>query len=242
MCGRYTLFASPEEIAGIFSLPVPETARVLQGEPRYNIAPTTKVAAVRWSEGGDGRELVTFRWGLIPHWAKETKSGPLLINARGETVADKPAFRSAFRARRCLVIADGFYEWQKLLDRKQPHYFQVDNGALFAFAGIWDRWEQSGGDGEVVESCAIITTRANDLAKLVHDRMPVILSQESWDTWLRDVQYDRTQQHTLRSLVCPFPNARMSAVPVSTIVNSARNDTQDCVEPIGPSLQVKRSQ
>lgn len=238
MCGRYTLFASPEEIAGIFNLPVTDVSRVLGSGPRFNIAPTTDVAAIRWSESEATRELVPFRWGLVPHWAKEMKSGPLLINARGETVADKPAFRSSFRTRRCLVIADGFYEWQKLLDRKQPHYFQVDDGALFAFAGIWDRWELGGGGGDVVESCAIITTRANELTKLVHERMPVILSQDSWDTWIRDAQYDRIQQHTLRSLLNPFPNERLRAVPVSTIVNNARNDSSECVEPVGPALVV----
>ena len=238
MCGRYTLFASPEEVAGIFNLSVLETLRVLDSGPRYNIAPTTQVAVVRSTGTGDGREIVPLRWGLVPHWAKETQSGPLLINARGETVADKPAFRSSFRSRRCLVIADGFFEWQKLADRKQPHYFQVDGGSLFAFAGIWDRWEEKGADGNTVESCAIITTKANELATMVHERMPVILSEESWDSWICDVQYDRTQQHTLRSLVRSFPHERMSVVPVSTVVNNARNDTSDCVEPIGPAIEV----
>lgn len=238
MCGRYTLFASPEEVAGVFNLPLPDVTQVLEGGPRYNIAPTSEVAVIRWSGADTGPELARLRWGLVPHWAKETKSGPLLINARGETVADKPAFRSSFRSRRCLLIANGFFEWQKLLDRKQPHYFQVDDGALFVFAGIWDRWERGGGDSEAIESCAIITTRANELTKLVHERMPVILSQESWDTWIRDEQYDRTLQHALRSLIYPFPETRMSAVPVSTVVNSARNDTPDCVAPIGPPLEV----
>jgi putative SOS response-associated peptidase YedK len=238
MCGRYTLFASPEEVARIFDVPSAEARRVLEDGPRYNVAPTTNVAAVRTSENDAGREAVSLRWGLVPHWVKEPKSGPLLINARGETVAEKPAFRASLRSRRCLVIADGFFEWQKLLDRKQPHIFQVDNGALFAFAGIWDRWERGEEGGGTVESCAIITTRANELAKLVHERMPVILSRESWDIWLREVQYDRTQQHTLRSLLSPFPAERMSVVPVSTLVNSARNDTPECLEPVGPVLKV----
>jgi putative SOS response-associated peptidase YedK len=238
MCGRFTLLASPEDVARIFSVPLVEAERVLEGRPRYNIAPTTSVAAVRTSTGDGGRTIVPLRWGLIPRWAKETKSGPLLINARAETVAEKPAFRDSFRSRRCLVVANGFYEWQKLIDRKQPFHFKVDDGALFAFAGIWESWDPGGSEDNQVESCAILTTSANELAKQVHDRMPVILDRDSWDTWLRDVQYDRTQQNTLRSLLCPFPPERMSAVPVSTTVNNARNDLPECLEQVGPALGV----
>ncbi len=236
MCGRYSLFAPPEEVARIFAVLPEEAGRVLDVGPRYNVAPTTEVAVVRQSGGEPGRDLAHLRWGLIPHWSKEAGRGPLLINARGETIAEKPAFRSSFRDRRCLVIADGFFEWQKLPDRKQPYHFQVDDGALFAFAGIWDRWGRPG--GEVVESCAIITTRANDLAGLVHDRMPVILPPESWEAWLQPGQQDRTARESLRSLLCPLPSERMSVYPVSTIVNGSRNDVRDCVEPVGPSLQI----
>jgi len=238
MCGRYTLFASPEEVAGIFNLPLPKVEDVFGGGPRYNIAPASQVAVVRKPGSADDREVILMRWGLVPSWAKDSKSGPLLINARGETVADKPAFRASFRSRRCLVIADGYFEWQKLPDRKQPFFFQVDNGALFAFAGIWDRWEPSAEGADAIVSCSIITTRANDLSKPVHERMPVVLSQESWDTWIRPAQYGRTLQHTLKSLISPFPNTRMSAVPVNTVVNNARNDLPDCIEAIGPPLEV----
>ena len=236
MCGRYSLYALPDEVARIFAVPLPDASRVLNAGPRYNIAPTTDVAVVRQSPETDERELALLRWGLIPHWAKEFGKGPLLINARGETVAEKPAFRSSFRSRRCLVIADGFFEWQKLPDRKQPHHFQVDRGALFAFAGIWDKWGRPGaGD---VESCAIITTRANELAGLVHDRMPVILPSESWDTWLRPGQLDRTAVDALKSLLCPFPADGLNVYPVSAVVSSPRNNVLECVEPVGSSLEL----
>jgi putative SOS response-associated peptidase YedK len=139
------------------------------------------------------------------------------------------------------VIADGYFEWKKTADRKQPYYFQVDNGSLFAFAGIWDKWDPGKDGSDAIESCAIITTRANDLSQSVHERMPVILSQDSWDVWIRDAQYDRSQQHTLLSLISPFPDVRMSAVPVSTVVNNARNDSPDCVEAIGPELSIDES-
>lgn len=238
MCGRYTLFASPEEVARFFSLPLSEVSSVLEQGPRYNIAPTTQVPVVRSAGTEPDRELVLLRWGLIPHWAKDTKSGPLLINARGETVAEKPAFRSSFRYRRCLMIADGFYEWQKLADRKQPHHFRVDGGDLIAFAGIWDRWEPAGGKGDPVESCSIITTQANELAKLVHDRMPVILPHEWWDTWLGESAQETKRDDTLQSLLKPYPAEKMSVVPVSTLVNSPRNDSPDCVAPVGPPLEV----
>lgn len=236
MCGRYSLYAPSDEVARIFAVPLPDAGRVLNAGPRYNIAPTTNVAVVRRPPEYDDREIALLRWGLIPNWAKEFGKGPLLINARGETVAEKPAFRSSFRNRRCLVVADGFFEWQKLPDRKQPHHFQVDGGSLFAFAGIWDMWEKPGG-GEV-ESCAIITTRANELGGLVHDRMPVILPSESWNTWLEPGQNDRTANETLKSLLCPYPADRMNVYPVNAVVSNPRNNVLECVEPVGPSLEL----
>lgn len=236
MCGRYSLHAPAEEIARVFSLSQADNGLLCDVGPRYNIAPATPVLAVRQSKEGGEREPAWFRWGLIPHWLKETGKGPLLINARGETVAEKQAFRTSFRHRRCLVIADGFFEWQVLHGRKQPHHFQIDNGALFAFAGIWDRWD--GGNGDSVESCAIITTRANDPVSLVHDRMPVVLSRDSWDMWLHQYQDDRTLKETLRALMIPFARDRMVGFPVSTIVNSSKNDVSACVEPVGPALSM----
>lgn len=229
MCGRFTLFVTPEEIANVFSVSHSEAGRLLGGGPRYNVAPTTEVATVRQGKGGDGRVLSMLRWGLVPHWAKGPGAGPLMINARAETIAEKPAFRSSFRSRRCLVIANGFYEWKKSPEGKQPHYFQVDDGALFAFAGIWDAW--SGREKEECESCAIVTTAANELTKPVHDRMPVILDRSSWDIWLRCGREDSPPLENLQSLLQPFPGERMSVYTVSSIVNNPRNDVPDCVEP-----------
>ena len=236
MCGRFSLYALPDDIARIFAVLPSDSKRVLDAGPRYNVAPTTDVVVVRQSAKSENRELALLRWGLIPHWAKNSGEGPLLINARGETVADKPAFRSSFRYRRCLVIADGFYEWQKLHDRKQPYHFRVNDGAPFAFAGIWDRLELN--EGGSVESCAIITTRANELTGLVHDRMPLILGPDSWETWMSPGSDERTQRMSLQSLLCPYPADSMTVYPVSTLVNSPKNDVPDCVEPIGPALQV----
>jgi putative SOS response-associated peptidase YedK len=235
MCGRYSLYASSAEVARFVSVSPSDVSRVLAAGPRYNIAPTTEVAVVRQKADPGERELALLRWGLIPAWAKEAGKGPLLINARAETVAEKPSFRASFRNRRCLVIADGFFEWQKLPDRKQPHHFQIDGGALFAFAGLWDRWERC--EGEAIESCAILTTRANELTGFVHDRMPVILCREFWDTWLTQSRDDPHRDETLQALLTPFPADRMIVFPVSAAVNSPRNDVPDCVEPVGPPLQ-----
>jgi putative SOS response-associated peptidase YedK len=232
MCGRFSLYASPEEVARVFAVSPLDASRILATGPRFNIAPTTAVAAVRHSAIHRAREIVLLRWGLIPSWAKEAGKGPLLINARAETVAEKPSFRSSFRLRRCLVIADGFFEWQKLSDRKQPYHFQVDDGAVFAFAAIWDRWERNEGDS--VESCAILTTRSNQLMSPIHDRMPVILASDTWETWLRRDDDDRKRNEELQSLLSPFPADRMRAFPVSALVSSPRTDVPDCVVPAGP--------
>ncbi len=235
MCGRFSLHAPPDEIARIVAVPPDVVARVVGNVPRYNIVPTTRVAALRGSEQEGGRELVSLRWGLVPRWAKEIDSGPSLINARAETVAEKPSFRKAYENRRCVVLADGYYEWQRLADRKQPFYFQVNDGELFGFAGIWERWAR-GGDRSL-ESCAIITTRANDFAKPVHERMPVIIRRETWGTWLRQDFSTAEHDETLRSLLHPLPPGNMNAYPVSTLVNSPGNDVPQCVEPVGPPLR-----
>jgi putative SOS response-associated peptidase YedK len=179
MCGRITFRASGKDLATLFDLiEVPD----LDLEPRYNIAPSQPILAVREPANGVGRELVTLRWGLVPHWAKDLKIGYKLINARAETVATTPSFRSAFRKRRCLVPADGYYEWQKLEKAKQPFYFHRKDGRPFAFAGRWEHWESP--DGELVESCTILTTDANDLAKPIHNRMPVIVDAAQYGLWL----------------------------------------------------------
>jgi putative SOS response-associated peptidase YedK len=234
MCGRYTLHAQPDDVACVFAVPTSAARQVLAAGPRFNIAPTTQVAAVRPAGDAGGRELLRLRWGLVPHWTKDPEKGPLLINARAETVAEKPAFRTSFRSRRCLLLADGFYEWRKLPTGKQPYHFKVDEGAVFAFAGIWDRWESDG--AEQIDSCAIITTRANELMRPVHDRMPVILGSESWDAWLDPHRSEPRSLEPLQALLHPFPTERMTGFPVSTLVNNPGNDVPACVDPVGPRL------
>ena len=180
MCGRYVLKANLPEIARMLGLDV-GTDVGFELAPRYNIAPTQDVPACRAGEDGE-RRLAMLRWGLVPRWAKDTKLAYRMINARGETVAEKPAFRDAFRHRRCLIPADGYYEWKKVGERKQPNFLYRRDERPFCFAGLWERWHKGGADP--VESCAIITTQANQLGAEIHDRMPVILPQSEFARWL----------------------------------------------------------
>src|SRR5262249_33099246 len=178
MCGRFTqTAASKETLADLFNLSDPPGLL-----PLFNIAPTQPVAAVRVVPGGQQQELVALRWGLVPSWSDDLKIGYKMINARAETAATKPSFRSAFRSRRCLIASDGYFEWQKQDGKKQPFYFRMKDGRLFAFAGLWERWQ--GPEGEPVESCTILTTEANALARPVHDRMPVIVDPADFGQWL----------------------------------------------------------
>jgi putative SOS response-associated peptidase YedK len=218
MCGRFTQASDGEIVARVFELK--ETPKLA---PRYNIAPTQDVAAVR-AAGSGGRELVLLHWGLIPSWAKERAIGSRMINARAETLAEKPAFRSAFRARRCLIVADGFYEWQKLGTRKQPHFIGFKDGRPFAFAGLWERWRGEG--SEHVESCTIVTTEANELLAPLHDRMPVILDPDDFARWI-DPADDDTER--LAGLLKPYPAEPLRAYPVSLLVNNPGNDSPACV-------------
>jgi putative SOS response-associated peptidase YedK len=224
MCGRYANYTSFKELAKYFGVPeitVPEN-------PRYNIAPTQDVAAVRMSPEGEGRELAMLRWGLIPHWAKDPAIGSKTFNARAETVAEKPSFREPFKRRRCLIPADGFYEWRRRGDRKQPHYFYMSDGEPFAFAGLWDSWRNQDGEGEQVESCTIITTTPNELLSSYHDRMPVILKEADYDLWL---DADVSKPALLTPLLRPVPADLMSSHPVSLLVNGVRTDEPSCIEP-----------
>ncbi len=215
MCARFTLKASPAEVAAQFMVDgVPELP------PRYNIAPTQNIAAVR--DAGAGRELAPLRWGLVPSWADDLKIGHRLLNARAETVATKPAFRAAYRKRRCLVPADGYYEWKGIGGKKQPYYFQRGDGGLFAFAGLWEHWEH---EGQVVESCAIITTTANELARSIHDRMPVLLDAQGCAVWL-----DRAVEDP-GDLLRPYPADQMRCTAVNPVVNNPRHEGPDCIEP-----------
>ncbi len=204
-------------------------------EPRYNIAPTQSVWAVRNSPADDQREAVQLHWGLIPPWAKEAAIGNRMINARAETVAEKPSFRSALKRQRCLVLADGYYEWQKTGGRtKQPYYFHREGDQAFAFAGLWERWRDKSADdsndASTIESCTIITTTPNRLAATVHDRMPVILDEADYDLWL-----DRDEQDAerLRPLLAPLADEDfLIAEPVSTFVNKPTSDGPACIEPL----------
>lgn len=221
MCGRYTLRSSLKQLADLFhvgdvSLPLFDT--------RYNIAPTQEVLAVRQP---DGRELVELKWGLVPSWAKDPKIGYRMINARCESVAEKPSFRSAFKRRRCLIPADGFYEWKKTGDKtKQPYFVHLKDDQPFAFAGLWEYWER---DGEIIESCTVITTDANALMKPLHDRMPVILPAASYDEWLDP---DNQATEDLPRLLRPYPSEEMNAYSISTYVNSPKNRGPECIERI----------
>ncbi|MBZ5588710.1 MAG: SOS response-associated peptidase [Acidobacteriia bacterium] len=222
MCGRFTQAAPGEVIAELFDLPeVPKLA------PRHNIAPTQAVAAVRTVAGG-GRELAWLHWGLIPSWAKERAIGSRLINARAETVAEKPAFRAALRSRRCLVLADGFFEWQRLGTRKQPYFISFRDRRPFAFAGLWELWQGEGGDP--IESCTIITTTANDVVAPVHDRMPVILDPDDHKVWIDAAVLD---PGSVVRLLRPHPAGGMQAYPVSPRVNSPGNDDESCTVALG---------
>jgi putative SOS response-associated peptidase YedK len=224
VCGRFTLTSDIEVVARRFGVPVPADEWASCAPPRFNVAPTQSVIVV--NDTGQ-RRLVAMRWGLIPSWAKDPAIGNRLINARAETVAQKPAFRAALKKRRCLIPADGFYEWQKRGNFKQPVRIVLKSREPFGFAGLWERWESA--DGEEVLSCTIITTEANDLLKPVHDRMPVILPPESESVWLDPAIQDADK---LLPLLRSYPGERMDFYPVSRAVNSPANDTPECIVPI----------
>jgi len=210
MCGRFTQRKSAKALEEHFGAEVPEI------QPSFNIAPTQNVLAIRG--GGGGRDASWLKWGLVPAWAKDTSMGARLINARSETVTEKPSFREAFKRRRCIVPADGFYEWQKKGGRKQPYFFRMKDDRPFGFAGLWERWEGDG--GEVLDSCTILTTEANEVLRPVHDRMPVILHPEEYSLWLEAGERERAM---LRELLRPYPADEMVSHPVSPLVNSTAN-------------------
>ena len=217
MCGRFTLTTNLGAIAARFGV-----ARFLEEVgPRYNIAPTQTVIVVN----NDGsRHLTEMRWGLIPSWATDPAIGNRMINARAETVATKPAFRVALRKRRCLIPANGFYEWQPVGRRKQPVYITLKTRESFSFAGLWEAWTAP--NGQEIKSCTIVTTEANDLLKPIHDRMPVILIKEAESTWLDPAIQDPAK---LLPLLRPYPTDEMVAQPVSTWVNNPEHDGPECV-------------
>ena len=221
MCGRYTLIADLGDLAQRFEFDGSDFSY----DPGYNIAPTESVLTVR---NLDGREAASMRWGLIPFWAKDPKIGARMINARAETVSEKPAFRNALKKRRCLVIADGYYEWQKTPVGKRPFRIIMKSGEPFAMAGLWETWKDH--HGNVVPSCTIITTAANDYLAPIHNRMPVILTRESEEMWLNAEVEDAV---ALTHILVPSPNDALDAYEVSTLVNYARNDGPEVIARVG---------
>jgi putative SOS response-associated peptidase YedK len=219
MCGRFALLASGDELVERFQLD-----EAPQLHERYNIAPTQTVAAVRNGDGG--RFLSHLGWGLVPSWSKDLSIGYKLTNARSETVAEKPSFRSAFKQRRCLIPASGFYEWQKGNGRtKLPFFIRPRDSDLFSFAGLWESWNDK--EGEVVASCTILTTTANEVMRPIHERMPVILDAGGDALWLDPT----APTDALRALFVPYASERMEATPVSSWVSNARNQGPRCLEP-----------
>ncbi len=222
MCGRFSLGASATTLAAQFGLfEAPAWA------PRYNIAPSQEVLTILRTPDHPEPHVALRRWGLIPLWAEGPAVGSRMINARAETVASKTAFRRAFKERRCLVLADGFYEWQRQERRKQPFYIRLRDGRPFAFAGLWERWAPP--DGQPLDSCTILTTAANDLIHPLHVRMPVILPDAAYAAWLNPSGQDVER---LQSLLRPYPAEEMTAYPVSTVVNNPANDAPSCTEPM----------
>ena len=221
MCGRYALHASVKELAEALEV---ASIKINEERARFNIAPQQQVVVTR--SGEDGRELVELKWGLVPAWAKDSDIGARLINARSETVTEKPSFRDAFKHRRCLIPSSGFYEWARTEGRKQPYYFRMKTDEPFFFAGLWERWEHG---GKQLETCTILTTTANDVLAPVHDRMPVILDPDAYDLWL-DPAVQRSDE--LTALLRPYPTARMTAHLVSLAVNKPIYDSADLIAPL----------
>lgn len=221
MCGRFAFYSPSEATAALFGVSdMPEV------KPRYNIAPTQDIAAVRMSSE-NAREFAILRWGLVPFWAKDPSIGNRMINARAETVAEKPAFRAAYRRRRCLILADGFYEWRKESDAKIPYYISLASGDPFGFAGLWEDWHAKDSD-DSLQSAAIITTAANEFMSSLHHRMPVVLEKESADRWLKG------DERVLSELTKKSPV--FQAWPVDRRVNNARNEGGELIEPAGDIL------
>ena len=222
MCGRFTLKTPTATIKSLFpDLEFPEL------NPRFNIAPTQSVVCVRQDQTGS-KEVVTLRWGLVPFWAKDLKIGAKMINARSETVASKPSFRNAFKKRRCVVLADGYFEWKKIEGAKQPFYMTTENEGAFCMAGLWESWTDKS-SGEDVETCTVLTTDSSESLSTIHDRMPVVIDPQDRELWLDNSNFDTTQ---LQALCRPAPDDFFETKPVNKIVNNARNDVPECVQTV----------
>ena len=224
MCGRYRLSRRKQVVEEYFDTAVSDEP---DWSPRFNVAPTQPVPVIRQHPTEPIRKLSSMRWGLIPSWAKDASGAARMINARSETAATLPSFRDAMKSRRCLIPADGFYEWARTGKTKQPYCFEINNGELFAFAGLWDRWKDPSGNW--IKTCSILTTTPNALTTAVHDRMPVILDPDGYELWL-----DPGMQHVgaVSELLEPFDATQMRCFPVSNRVNSVINDDAECSVPV----------
>jgi putative SOS response-associated peptidase YedK len=231
MCGRYRLSRRKQILEEHFDSVSGEE----DWSPRYNVAPTQPVLIIRQHSKEPRREFSLARWGLIPWWAKDSSGAARMINARSETAATLPAFRDALKARRCMVPADGFYEWKRLGSVRQPYCFEVNDGELFAFAGLWERWKDP--SGKPVETCAILTTAPNAVTSAVHDRMPVILNPDAYDQWLDPGFSDVA---AVSELLKPYDGQAMRCFPVSARVNHVGNDDDGCCEPAEPAVEQAR--
>jgi len=220
MCGRFTLQTPETKIREAFNLPIED---MLGLSPRYNIAPSQDIPIIRDTE--DGHELILAQWGLIPHWSKEPKTEYSTINARIETIAEKPTYRTPFKSRRCLIPADGFYEWKVVNGHKIPHYIHMRKGGVFAFAGIWNRWE---GDGMALDSCSIIVMPANEVMKPIHERMPAIIAPAHYDLWL---DQRMTEKDEIMGYLNTAPSSSLKFYPISPWVNSPQHDDERCIQP-----------
>jgi putative SOS response-associated peptidase YedK len=225
MCGRYSLFADYSALLERFEI---EEVSIDANDysPRYNIAPSQQVLAV--VNDGTKNRLGLLRWGLIPPWAKDAKIGYKMINARAETAAEKPSFRNAFKKKRCLIVADSFYEWRRTDGEKTPMRIKLKSGEPFAFAGLWESWKSP--EGKTINTCSILTTKPNELMAAIHDRMPVVLSKEAEKIWLDPTVQD---PEVLGELLKPFDAKEMEAYEVSEAVNSPKNDGPELIEKIG---------
>jgi len=223
MCGRYKLSRRKQVVEEYFDTVSGEEDWV----PRYNIAPTQPIPVIHQHPREPVLELSLMRWGLIPSWAKDASGAARMINARSETAATKPAFRDALKSRRCLIPADGFYEWAKTGKTKQPYCFEINDGQLFAFAGIWDRWRDP--SGQWVKSCSILTTTPNAVTSPVHDRMPVILDPDAYELWLDP---GLTKVAAASDLLKPYDARLMRCYPISARINHVANDDEECARPV----------
>ncbi|MGI6750124.1 MAG: SOS response-associated peptidase [Atribacter sp.] len=221
MCGRFALIITPAELEKIFGLRLDE-----EFNPRYNIAPSQTVPVITYLEKNNKKKLSSMKWGLVPSWAKDPSIGDRMINARSETIQEKPSFRNAFQRRRALIPASGFFEWKREGTTKNPYFIGMKEMKTFAFAGLWERWVH---DNNFLETFTILTTEANELVRPIHDRMPVIMPESVYDIWL----YPSTDISQIIPLLAPYPENKMQAYPISKLVNNPKNDGPEILERVG---------